>query len=94
MITAWYGMNMPNRISVKTRFAPRNVHRESTNPLSEPRKAAMIADGMTICTVRQIAGDSAVHAACQFSVVHSCGSAHARAGDASPVPLNDVTKST
>src|SRR5450756_1169044 len=37
IITAWYGMNIPKRISVNTRLAPRKRHRESTKPFIEPR---------------------------------------------------------
>ncbi len=54
----------------------------------------MIAAGTTICTERQMAGESVVHAVCQFSVVQFCGRFHARAGLASPAPLKLVTNST
>ncbi|MNH44953.1 hypothetical protein D3C79_1072620 [compost metagenome] len=54
----------------------------------------MIAEGITICSVRRIAGDSAVQAACQFSVVHTWGRFHARLGAASPAPLKLVTNRT
>src|SRR5450756_268987 len=94
IITAWYGMNIPNRMSVNTRFAFGKRHRDSTNPFIEPRNEEMIAAGTTICTVRRIAGDRVVHAACQLTSVQTCGQAQARAGEASPTPLKLVTTST
>src|SRR5665811_753482 len=84
IITAWYGMNIPNRMSVNTRFAFGKRHRDSTNPFIEPRNEEMIAAGTTICTVRRIAGERVVQAARQLSTVHTCGQVQARSGDASP----------
>ena len=75
-------------------FAPRNDQRASTNPLRDPSTDEMIAAGMTIWNERRIAGHSVVHAAFQFSSVHSCGSAQARVGAASPGALKLVTSST
>src|SRR5665647_3706933 len=43
-------MNMPNRMSVKTRVAPRKRHFESTNPFIEPSIAEMIDAGTTMAT--------------------------------------------
>src|SRR5690349_24175428 len=87
-------MNIPNRISVKTMSAPLKRQRASTNPFIEPRNDEMIAAGTTIWNVRHSDGDRACHAPDQFSVVHTCGRFHARAGDASPRPLKLVTTST
>ena len=94
IITAWYGMNIPNRISVKTMSAPLKRQRASTKPFIEPRNDEMIAAGMTIWNVRHSDGDRACHAPVQFSVTHTCGRFHARAGEASPWPLKLVTMST
>ena len=43
IITAWYGMNMPNRISVNTTSAPGNRQRDRTNPLADPISDEMSA---------------------------------------------------
>ena len=47
IITAWYGMNIPNRKKVKTRLAPGKRHFERTKPFSEPRIVEMTVAGMT-----------------------------------------------
>src|SRR5665647_3884752 len=84
-------MNIPNRMSVKTRFAPRKRHFESTNPFIEPSIAEMIEAGTTIVTLRRMAGERAVQAVRQFSRVHEVGRFHARVAAASPGPLKPVS---
>src|SRR5665811_138444 len=87
-------MNIPNRMSVKTRFAPRKRHFESTNPFIEPSIAEMIDAGTTMATLRRMAGESVVHATLQFSRVHEVGRFQARVAAASPGPLKLVTTRT
>src|SRR5947199_6296096 len=76
IITAWYGMNMPNRISVKTASAPGNRQRDSTNPLAEPISDEISATGMASSKVRRNDGPSAVHALFHDARVHVDGRFH------------------
>ena len=61
-MTAWYGMNMPNRISVNTTSAPGKRQRDSTKPLAAPSSEEITATGMASSKVRRNDGPSAVHA--------------------------------
>src|SRR5690606_8509988 len=94
IITAWYGMNMPNRISVKTRSAPRKRHRDNTNPFIEPRNAEINDAGMTRPNVRQNESDSVLHARSQPAVSQFSGNDHAVSGEMSAPVLKLVTNST
>src|SRR5690554_5963765 len=63
---AWYGMNMPNRISVNTRLAYGNFHRERTNPFIDPSIAEMTAAGIASRKVRPSGAARASHAVAQL----------------------------
>src|SRR5665647_3605446 len=80
-------MNIPNRMSVKTRFAPRKRHFESTNPFIEPSIAEMIDAGTTMATLRSMAGESVVHARIQLSRVHEVGRFQARVAMVVPASI-------
>src|SRR5690606_20242344 len=94
IITAWLGMNIPNRISVNTRSAYGKRHRASTKPFIDPRNEEITAAGTTIWIVRHSAGDSASHAPFQLSSTHTSGRFHARTAAASAGPLKLVTTRT
>ena len=76
IITAWYGMNMPNRISVNTRSAPGKRQRDSTKPFAAPMTEEITATGMASWKVRRNAGRSVVQAFSQDATVHSVGRFH------------------
>ena len=68
----WYGMNIPKSISVKTMFAPRNFHLESTYPFIEPSKEDIIVEGITIKKLFLILGANCSQAStklCQYQTV-------------------------
>src|SRR2546423_10018335 len=94
IITAWYGMNMPNRISVNTASAPGKRHRDSTNPLADPISDEISATGIASSKVRTNDGPSAVHALPQETVVHWVGSDHWPLTPISRPDLKLVTTST
>src|SRR3954470_4568689 len=76
IMTAWYGMNMPKRISVNTTSAPGKRHRDSTKPLAAPISDEITATGMASWKVRKKAGLNAVHAFSQDAVVQWSGRFH------------------
>src|SRR4051812_14400031 len=94
IITAWYGMNIPNRISVKTTSAPGKRHRDSTKPLAEPRNDEIRATGMANSKVRRNDGCNAVHALSQDASVHCDGRLHCPLTPISRPDLKLVTIST
>src|SRR3954469_6492512 len=94
IITAWYGMNMPNRISVNTTSAPGKRHRDSTNPFAAPMIEEIRATGMANSKVRRKAGWSAVHALLQDATVHCDGKFHWLVTPMSEPALKLVTIST
>lgn len=94
IITAWYGMNMPNRMSVKTTFAPGKRHLERTKPLALPSIAEMIADGTTSRSERTRPPLSWLHALTQFPVSQCSGRSHVVVGEASAPSLKEVTTRT
>src|SRR4051794_3725841 len=94
IITAWYGMNMPNRISVKTTLAYGKRQRDSTKPFIEPRNAEMIDAGMTMAKVRPSAGARVSQALAQPAVSHVVGKSQAVEGSASDGPLKLVMNRT
>src|SRR5438034_11764494 len=94
IMTAWYGMNIPNRISVNTTSAPGKRHRDSTNPFAEPISDEMRATGIASSNVRMNDGPSAVHALVQDAVVHTDGRLHWPLTPISRPDLKLVTIST
>src|SRR4051794_4161000 len=76
IITAWYGMNIPNRISVNTMSAPGKRQRDSTKPLAEPIREEITATGMASSKVRTNDGPSAVHALFHEARVQCDGRLH------------------
>src|SRR5215475_2673008 len=94
IITAWYGMNIPNRISVNTRSAPGNRQRESTNPLAAPIRDEITATGITSSKVRMNDGPKASQALTQLAVVQWRGRFHCPLTPISAPDLKLVTIST
>ena len=52
IMIAWYGINIPNRNSIKIKFEPRKRHLANTNPFIDPIIAEMIDDWNTKKAVR------------------------------------------
>src|SRR5262245_23720605 len=94
IITAWYGMNMPNRISVNTTSAPGNRQRDSTNPLAAPMNDEISATGIASSKVRTNDGWSVAHALVHESSVHTVGRFHWPLTPISRPDLKLVTIST
>src|SRR5262245_57761512 len=94
IIPAWYGMNIPNRKSVKTTSDPGNFHRDSTKPLSEPRTVEITVAGIASLKLLARFGDSCVHASRHASTVQTSGSDQAWLGSVSATPFRLVTTST
>src|SRR4051794_34355682 len=94
IITAWYGMNMPNRISVKTTSAPGKRQRESTKPFAAPITEEIRATGMASSNVRMNEGFNEVQAFAQDAVVQCVGRFHWLVTPMSEPALKLVTIST
>src|SRR3954467_7330298 len=80
IITAWYGMNSPNRKNVNTKSAPGKRHFASTKPFSEPRRHERIVAGIASLKLLPSAWESPFcpfQASCQASSVQLFGSAQA-----------------
>src|SRR3954468_3098551 len=93
-ITAWYGMNIPNRMNANTRFAPGNRQRASTNPFAEPISDEMIAAGTASESERIKYGCNTSHALRHGSSVQVFGNAHCAAAVVSADVLKLVTTTT
>src|SRR3954463_8607901 len=93
-ITAWYGMNIPNRMNANTRFAPGNRQRASTNPFAEPISDEMIAAGIASDSDRIMYGWSTSQALRQGSSVQVFGRFHCEAAVVSPEVLKLVISTT
>src|SRR5262245_52902620 len=91
---AWYGMNIPNRMKAKTRFAYGNRQRASTNPLIEPIIDEMIAPGIARASERTMYGCSTSHALRHGSSVQVVGRFHCAAAVVSADVLKLVTTTT
>src|SRR5690349_8463616 len=94
IMTAWYGMNMPNRISVNTTSAPGKRQRDSTKPLAAPISEEITATGMASWNVRKNESRSDDHALTQDAVVQCSGRFHWLVTPMSPPDLKLVTIST
>ena len=94
IITAWYGMNMPNRNIVKIVSAPGNFHLANTNPFIEPSIDDTAAATTARMTERSRAGARASQAATQPAIVGALGSDQAVAAPYSAADLILVTIST
>ena len=94
IITAWYGMNIPNRKKAKTKSAPGKRHFESTNPFSEPSTHERIVAGIASLKLFCMLGESCVHAWRHASSVSVWGNDHACAGSISSSVLKLVTSRT
>src|ERR1700709_869427 len=81
--TAWEGMNIPNRKSVKSVSAPGKRHRASTKPLTDPMNEEISAAGIASSNVRSRDGCSEVQAVFHPAVVQCEGSAHAPVAEVS-----------
>ena len=93
-MTAWYGMNMPNRISVNTTSAPGKRQRDSTNPLAAPISDEISATGIASWNVRRNDGSSAFQALAQEAKVQCSGRFHWPLTPISLPALKLVTSST
>src|SRR5690349_7777739 len=91
IMTAWYGMNIPNRISVNTTSAPGKRQRDSTKPLAAPISDEMMATGMASWNVRKNESRSDDHALTQDTVVQWSGRFHWLVTPMSPPDLKLVT---
>src|SRR6266545_5014507 len=94
MRIAWYGMNMPNRISGKTKSAPGNRHFDRTNPLAAPRTEEITLTGTASSTLLMKPGPSFGHTAWNPLSEIELGSSHMRETVTSAGFFTEVTTST
>ena len=94
MSTAWYGMNMPKRISVKTKSAPGNRHFDSTNPFAAPRIDEISAAGTAITMLFRNPSRMTGHTSRNVSMESESGRFHICDGLTSDGSLNAVMINT